>query len=222
MKHGSDPLKLPVLWLQSSALDCSCHPSHLLRKSESHDEMPSTWNLRERSLKNTKRSIGYLLPRMHKGTCSDPISYQTCSITGLKMGQNRCHRLIWIAKLRYGPQFHIPQIHPHHICLDILKELGKWLANNWHPYSTEKASKGDIRANRNNIICKNMEEEVLAEVKRILNVEDINKSSQDYFQNRTKAASNIYEWMSEQERQKIKDLVEKYKIEGNTLEVQSK
>lgn len=104
-----------------------------------------------------------------------------------------------------------------HVMMIILtyQVLAKWVANNWRPYSTEKAAKGIMRTTYIDVLWRERKDDVMNELKRMLGVTDFDKGDQRVFMQRTAAAKRVYEQMNEQEKQEINKLVELYKEEGN-------
>jgi NAD(P)H-dependent FMN reductase len=65
------------------------------------------------------------------------------------------------------------------------------------------------------VVCRDRKDEVSDELKRILHVEDLDPADPQVFQQRTRAAKQVFEQMNEQEKEEIRKLVAKYKEEGN-------
>ena len=59
-------------------------------------------------------------------------------------------------------------------------------------------------------------------MKKILGVEQVDASAQEYFEQRTAAARRVYDNMSESERRTIDDEVKKRKEAPNEVEIQQK
>jgi hypothetical protein len=102
----------------------------------------------------------------------------------------------------------------------LLQALGKWIANNWRPHVTVKASKSQARVTKIDAVWRTQRAAVDAELKIMLGVDELDSSTQAYFQQRTAAAKRVYDRMDEAEKAKIEEAVEKLKTEGNKPEVQ--
>ena len=63
---------------------------------------------------------------------------------------------------------------------------------------------------------------MVEEVKKILGVEQVDASAQEYFEQRTAVARCVYDNMSESERRTIDDEVKKRKEAPNEVEIQQK
>ena len=102
--------------------------------------------------------------------------------------------------------------------IKIYKVLAKWVANNWRPYSTQKAAKGIMRTTYIDVLWRDRKDDVLNEIKRMLSIEAFEKGDPRIFMQRTAAAKRLYQQMDEIGREEINKLVEKYKEEGNDEE----
>ena len=85
-----------------------------------------------------------------------------------------------------------------------------------------KASKGQRRYTRIDELCRTHQAAVVEEVKKILGVEQMDASAQEYFEQRTAAAKRVYDNMNESERRTIDDEVKKRKEAPNEVEIQQK
>jgi hypothetical protein len=63
---------------------------------------------------------------------------------------------------------------------------------------------------------------VEAELREMLNVQDLDPSTPEYFRNRTAAAKRVYEKMNAKGKEEVETLVESYKTNGNPLELRQK
>ncbi|KAF8337252.1 hypothetical protein F5887DRAFT_920431 [Amanita rubescens] len=94
-------------------------------------------------------------------------------------------------------------------------ELSGWVANNWRPYCTAKASKSTHRVNYLDVVYQKYKQEVLNELKIMLNIEDVSIHKSEVFPYRSKAAKIVFERFGEDKKADIMQLVETYKREGN-------
>lgn len=114
------------------------------------------------------------------------------------------------------------------VCQDptdtVMKRLAKWLANNWRPLRTVRASKQLHRVSRIDAVWRNYRGCVDAEIAGRLNIDikDLDASSQAYFGQHTAACKAVYEKMDQAERLKVAQLVEAYAHDGNEPAVQRK
>jgi hypothetical protein len=106
--------------------------------------------------------------------------------------------------------------------MQFFQGLGNWLANNWRPYATVKGSKSGRRYTKIDAVCRTRKAAVEEELKKILGVDQLDPSSQGYFEQRTAAAKNVYDQMDESEKKNIDDEVKKQKTQANDLEIQQK
>jgi hypothetical protein len=84
------------------------------------------------------------------------------------------------------------------------------------------ASKGDKRYIKLDAVCKTQPAAVMEEAKKILGVEELEKSAQAYFEKCTAAAKIVYDNMGESAKKKIDDEVERWKVTPNEPQVQQK
>lgn len=103
-----------------------------------------------------------------------------------------------------------------------LQALGAWLANNWHPKTTKKATKSQQRITKVDVMWRHYWEAVETQMKEILGVDELDPLATAYFQQWNAAAREAYNQLTEPEKQTIEHLKEKYKLEPNLLEVQQK
>ena len=87
--------------------------------------------------------------------------------------------------------------------------------NNWRPYSTGKLDKTTTTINYLEIVYRTRKQEVIDELKEMLNVEEIDLSKREAFTQRRTAAKRIWDRMNETEREDILQLVETHKRDGN-------
>jgi hypothetical protein len=93
--------------------------------------------------------------------------------------------------------------------------MGGWLANNWRPYATEKGVKNNLRTTYIDILWDKRKDEVEAELKKMLNVTELDNSKQEVFKLRTTACKLVFERYNEQEKQEIRTLLAIHKVTGN-------
>jgi hypothetical protein len=99
--------------------------------------------------------------------------------------------------------------------IEQFQELCVWVANNWRPYCTAKASRTIRRVNYLDIVYQKHKQDVLDELKIMLNIEEVNIHQSEVFPYRTKAAKIVFDRMGEDKKDEIMKLVELYKSEGN-------
>jgi hypothetical protein len=100
--------------------------------------------------------------------------------------------------------------------------LAGWVRNNWRPYATVKAAKSGKRYTKIDAVWGTEKEAVEIELKAMLGVDQLDPSSQDYFQQRTAAIKHVYDRMDECGKKKIDDEVKRGRTEANKPEVQQK
>jgi hypothetical protein len=103
-----------------------------------------------------------------------------------------------------------------------LQQLGHCVTNNWHPYATVKASKGQQRYTKIDTIWATERAAVEEELKEILGVAELDPLAQEYFEKRTAAAKHVYDQMDELRKKEIDDVVKKRKGEANELDIQQR
>jgi hypothetical protein len=165
----------------------------------------------------TKRSTGSRQPKNAEDLYSRHKSYLPYLTIGQMMGLCLSPTMRKPIVLRYvGLKGTLP------LPMLLHQELGMWLTNNWRPYVTVKASKSGRRYTKIDAVWGTEKEAVEMELKTILGVDQLDPSSQEYFQQRTAAAKNVYDRMDEHGKQKIDNEVERGKTEANKPEVQQK
>jgi hypothetical protein len=97
----------------------------------------------------------------------------------------------------------------------IYKQLYAWVANNWRPYCTTKLQRNTTTINYLEIVYRTRKQEVIDELKIMLNVETIDLSKGEAFTRRRTAAKRVWDRMNAQEMEEIMQLVESYNNEGN-------
>jgi hypothetical protein len=96
------------------------------------------------------------------------------------------------------------------------------VANNWRSHKTVAASKSSRRYTKIDEVSKAYKAAVQQEVMKILGVNQVDMSSQAYFEKHTTAAKHVYDRMDASEKKKVDEAVEKRKQMPNEPEVQQK
>jgi hypothetical protein len=72
------------------------------------------------------------------------------------------------------------------------------------------------------MLCRTRAADVDAEVKRILEKEDLEETQQNLFQQRRRGAKRVYESMTDKEKQEIDAMVEAHAALGNSMPVRAR
>jgi hypothetical protein len=102
------------------------------------------------------------------------------------------------------------------------QELADWVRNNWRPYSTTQETRTNVKVTAINVVWETQKTAVEDKLKEILGVEDLDARHPGYFQQRTAAAKQVLEEMTEQERTAITQIVEDRRAKGNPEAVRRK
>ena len=106
--------------------------------------------------------------------------------------------------------------------MPLLQEVSYWVTNNWRSHRTVAASKTSRRYTKLDEVSKTHKAAVQEEVMKILGVDQVDTSSQAYFEKRTTAAKRVYDRMDASEKKLVDEAVEKWKQMPNELAVQQK
>ncbi|KAM6500775.1 hypothetical protein JOM56_003789 [Amanita muscaria] len=99
------------------------------------------------------------------------------------------------------------------------KELASWLTNNWQVRKGIARKSNGFRVKRSNAIWMLYEDRVWEEIASLLGVEEANSSTLGWFGMRIRALQNIHRKMSEAEKAKVDEEVEKMSRKGYPDEV---
>lgn len=100
-----------------------------------------------------------------------------------------------------------------------MKTLAKWIANNWRPVVTEKAAQTLMRTTKVEMVWKKCKAEVESEMQVMLEEANEEPTAAAKFRLRTAAAKRVFNSMDEQQKQRIAELVQNYKNEGNSTDI---
>ena len=98
--------------------------------------------------------------------------------------------------------------------------LGIWIANNWRPYASVKVKKSSRRRTYLDVLRKTRKDDIDEEMRKILNVTDIDTKMDGYLGLRNKAAKRVFQALTEKERQDLIKQAEKEKYEPNPVATQ--
>jgi hypothetical protein len=101
-----------------------------------------------------------------------------------------------------------------------VQNLGRWVANNWRPYATIKASKSLLYTSRTQVVLQTCKDEVQSEIQNIIQEKGLLPSADSEFQCRTSAARRVFNRMDEEKKQEILRMVQEYKTKGNDPQIQ--
>jgi len=98
--------------------------------------------------------------------------------------------------------------------------LASWIANNWHCTVTSNVIGLNIKVRPIDVVWRTREEECEVELKKILNVEELDTSAPEYFQQRMAVAKLVLDGLSVRDWEKLEADVVKIREKGHEPEVQ--
>jgi len=98
--------------------------------------------------------------------------------------------------------------------------LAGWIANNWRPTGKANLPALNLNVRAIDLNWRRSRDKCEEELKRILGVDILNPSSQDYFQQRMPAAKAVLDRLSVQERAELDAEVARIKDAGHDKEAQ--
>jgi hypothetical protein len=98
--------------------------------------------------------------------------------------------------------------------------LASWIANNWRRTVTSNVIGLNIKVRPIDVVWRMRKEECEVELKKILNVEELDTSAPEYFQQRMAAAKLVLDGLSVRDREKLEADVVKIREKGHEPEVQ--
>jgi len=120
-------------------------------------------------------------------------------------------------KVRLGQGFVQTAKLTEYICMQF---LASWIANNWRRTVTSNVIGLNIKVRPIDVVWRTRKEECEVELKKILNVEELDTSAPEYFQQRMAAAKLVLDGLSVRDREKLEADVVKIREKGHEPEVQ--
>lgn len=94
------------------------------------------------------------------------------------------------------------------------KKLGGWVANNWRPYSTQKEASHPFKVSVRKVVSRTRGNEIEEELKNILQVDQVDYSMPQVFQQRNAALSIVMDRMSTEDRAEMEQVATEWSNQG--------
>ena len=97
-----------------------------------------------------------------------------------------------------------------------------WVRNNWRVKKKQPQLTHENKYRLTDILWWTRPQDVCAEIALIMNLPTVTTNTPGWFQQRLAATKNLLNKMTEEERRKLEDEAEKYRMDGLPLDVQRK